>query len=144
MRELAVISAEGGTGKTTLVLVDGPAGIGSAMIASIHGASQVLIVTEPTLSGAHDMGLVLKLTRHFGVPAAVCVNKWDLNEDMATRIESEAHQAGAAIAGRIRYDGAVTGAQSQGKTVVELPATPAEQDIQELWARIRRKNGAAK
>ena len=122
--------------KTDLILVDGPPGVGCAVIASVSGASLVLVVTEPTLSGAHDMARVLELTRHFNIPAAVCVNKWDLNEDMTERIESDARQAGATIAGRVRYDRAVTDAQIQGKAVVELHDTPAGEDIRAVWEKI--------
>ncbi len=64
------------------------------MIASLTGASLVLVVTEPTVSGEHDLGRVLELTRHFQVPTAVCVNKWDLNPEMAEVIEDRAVAAG--------------------------------------------------
>ena len=83
------------------------------MIASVTGATLVLAVTEPTVSGEHDLERVLSLTRHFNIPAAVCVNKWDLNAEMTERIEDKARRAGARIAGRIRYDRAVTLAQMQ-------------------------------
>ncbi len=119
--------------KSELILVDGPPGVGCAVIASVSGASMVLVVTEPTLSGAHDMARVLELTRHFGIPTAVCVNKWDLNVDMAERIEGEARRADARVAGRIRYDQSVTKAQIQGKAAVELPESAAGQDIRSLW-----------
>jgi MinD superfamily P-loop ATPase len=134
VREVARTLAE--ERKTDLVLVDGPPGVGCAVIASVSGASLVLVVTEPTLSGAHDMARVLELTRHFNIPAAVCVNKWDLNADMAERIESDARQAGATIAGRVRYDRAVTEAQIQGKAVVELHDTPAGDDVRAVWEKI--------
>ena len=116
-----------------LILVDGPPGVGCAVIASVSGASQVLVVTEPTLSGAHDMARVLELTRHFSVPAAVCVNKWDLNPDMTERIEAEARRAGAVVAGRVRYDPSVTQAQIQERSVVEGEETPAAADIRSVW-----------
>lgn len=96
-----------------LIIVDGPPGIGCPVIASVTGASQVLVVTEPTVSGEHDLERVLGLTRHFQIPAAVCVNKWDINPDMTERIEENAAGLGARIAGRIRYDNAVTQAQIQ-------------------------------
>jgi MinD superfamily P-loop ATPase len=82
------------------------------------------------------MARVLELTRHFNIPAAVCVNKWDLNAEMAERIESEACKVGATIAGRVRYDRAVTDAQIQGKAVVELHNTPAGEDIRAVWENI--------
>ncbi len=119
--------------KSSLILVDGPPGVGCAVIASVSGASLVLVVTEPTLSGAHDLARVLDLTRHFGIPAAICVNKWDLNADMTTQIEAEARGKGARLAGRVRYDRAVTDAQIRGKAVVEIPDTMAGADICSVW-----------
>lgn len=120
-----------------LILVDGPPGVGCAVIASVTGASQVLVVTEPTLSGAHDMARVLELTRHFTIPTAVCVNKWDLNAELTEQIESEARQTGATIAGRVRYDRAVTAAQLQRLAVVETEASPLVQDIRAVWENLR-------
>jgi MinD superfamily P-loop ATPase len=134
VREVARALAE--ERKTDIVLVDGPPGVGCAVIASVSGASLVLVVAEPTLSGAHDMARVLELTRHFHIPAAVCVNKWDLNKEMTERIESEARQAGASIAGRIRYDGAVTAAQLRNRAVVETEAGPIGQDIRAVWEEV--------
>lgn len=115
-----------------LVLVDGPPGIGCPVIASMTGASQALVVSEPTVSGEHDLERVLKLARHFDIPAAVCVNKWDLNPEMTDRIETLAVRSGARIAGRIRYDRAVTLAQIQEKAVVEIDA-PSAGDIRLVW-----------
>lgn len=116
-----------------LVIVDGPPGIGCPVIASLSGAAQVLVVTEPTVSGEHDLARVLKLAAHFGIPAAICVNKWDLNPEMTERIEKQARAVGATVAGRIRYDRAVTQAQIQERAVVETDALCAE-DIRTLWA----------
>jgi MinD superfamily P-loop ATPase len=119
--------------KADLILIDGPPGIGCAVIASVSGASQVLVVTEPTLSGAHDMQRVLELTRHFHIPTAVCVNKWDLNAEMTERIEAEARQVGAIIAGRVRYGRAVTDAQLQGRAVVEIDSGAVGYDVRAVW-----------
>ncbi|MBU0717227.1 MAG: ATP-binding protein, partial [Planctomycetes bacterium] len=114
------------------ILIDGPPGIGCPVIASLTGASLALVVTEPTLSGEHDLERVLGLTRHFNMPAAVCVNKWDLNPSMAERIERKANAAGAAIAGRVRYDMEVTTAQIQAQATVEREGGAAD-DIRRLW-----------
>ena len=116
-----------------LILVDGSPGIGCPVIASITGASRVLAVTEPTLSGEHDLERVLHLARHFGIPATVCVNKWDLNGAIAQRIEGRAGSAGAAILPRVPYDSAITDAQRQKMTVVEFGDTPAAQAIRQGW-----------
>ncbi|MDD2600828.1 MAG: ATP-binding protein [Kiritimatiellae bacterium] len=116
----------------SLVIVDGPPGIGCPVIASLTGAAQVLVVTEPTVSGEHDLRRVLKLTKHFDIPAYVCVNKWDLNTTMTQQIEKISGELGAKIAGHIRYDSGVTMAQVQGKAVVETD-TPSAADIKALW-----------
>jgi MinD superfamily P-loop ATPase len=118
-----------------MVIVDGPPGIGCPVIASLTGASQILVVTEPTVSGEHDLERVLSLARHFQIPAAICVNKFDINEEMTKRIEDRAVSAGATIAGRIRYDASVTRAPIQKKAVVELD-TPGAADMKQLWKNI--------
>jgi len=116
----------------SLVIVDGPPGIGCPVIASVTGATLVLVVTEPTVSGEHDLERVLSLTRHFSIPTAVCVNKWDLNPEMTERIENNARRGDARVVGRIRYDRAVTLAQMQERAVVEIEA-PAAEDIRQTW-----------
>lgn len=123
-----------------MVIVDGPPGIGCPVIASLTGASQILVVTEPTVSGEHDLERVLSLARHFQIPAAICVNKFDINEEMTKRIEDRAVSAGATIAGRIRYDASVTRAQIQKKAVVELD-TPGADDMKQLWKNLNLAEG---
>jgi len=116
-----------------LVLIDGSPGIGCPVIASVTGADLVLIITEPTLSGEHDLERVADLAGHFGIPAMVCVNKWDLNGDITSRIESRAQERGLQFAGRVRYDRAVTEAQIQKKTVVEYQQNGCAEDVRRLW-----------
>ncbi len=120
----------------SLIIVDGPPGIGCPVIASVSGASLLLAVAEPTVSGGHDLQRVLSLAEHFKVPAVLCVNKWDLNPAMAARIEEQGRLAGARLAGRIRYDGAVTRAMLEGRAVVETQAEAAE-DIRRIWECVR-------
>jgi len=124
------IAAEQGRG---LVLVDGPPGVGCPVIASLTGASAVLVVTEPTLSGEHDLRRVLELARHFGIPAAVCVNKWDVNPRMADRIERVAAEADAAPAGRVPYDRAFTEALLQGQALVEHQKDGPARAVRSVW-----------
>jgi len=124
----------------SLIIVDGPPGIGCPVIASLGGATQVLVVTEPTVSGEHDLERVLALARHFGVPAAVCVNKWDLNPAMTERIEKHAIESGARLAGRIRYDPGVTRAQIRELAVVETD-TDSARDIRQVWENLTPSGG---
>jgi MinD superfamily P-loop ATPase len=116
-----------------LVLIDGSPGIGCPVIASVAGVDFALIVTEPTLSGLHDLRRVAELTAHFGIATCLCVNKWDLNEAVAAQIEAEAAARGFPAVGRVRYDRAVTDAQVRGRTVVEHAENGAAADIRELW-----------
>jgi len=122
------------------VLVDGPPGIGCPVIAAITGASFVVVVTEPTRSGQHDFERVVGVARHFGVPTAVCVNKWDLNPELADAIEEQARLLGLDVLGRVRYDEAVTKAQVQGRAVVEVDHSPAADDIRTVWEQVCQLN----
>jgi len=133
VREMARLLAEQESRK--LIIIDGPPGIGCATIAAMTGASLALAVTEPTVSGEHDLERILSLARHFGIPVSVCVNKWDLNPEMTERIENKAVQAGARIVGRIRYDRAMTYAQMQAQAAVEANAACAA-DIRQVWRQL--------
>jgi MinD superfamily P-loop ATPase len=120
-----------------LVLIDGSPGIGCPVIASITGADLILVVTEPTLSGLHDLERVTDLALHFGIPAMVCINKWDLNPGMADDIEARVLDRGVGLAGRIRYDRGVTEAQVQRKTAVETRHDGSAADIRNVWDKVR-------
>ena len=120
----------------SLIIIDGSPGIGCPVIASITGADMVLVVTEPTPSGLHDMERVADLIHHFGIPAAVCINKWDLNAEMSSLIEERVQKRKMALAGRVRYDRAVTKAQVEGKTAVEYCQEGSASDIRQVWKRL--------
>jgi len=119
--------------KCDLIIIDGSPGIGCPVIASITGASLLLVVTEPTVSGMHDLNRVADLAKHFGVPGLVCVNKWDLNPEVTAAIEAEAVNRALAIAGRVRYDRSVTEAQIHRQSVVEYQADGCAEDVRALW-----------
>lgn len=119
-----------------LIITDGPPGIGCPVIAAITGAGLVLLVAEPTLSGLHDMKRVADLAQHFGVSAALCVNKADINPDLTRQLEDEADRRGISVLGRIHYDPEVTRAQVLGISVAEHGDGPAAKDIQSLWGRL--------
>ena len=102
-----------------LLITDGPPGIGCPVIASVGGATAVLIVAEPTVSGMHDMERVADLAGHFHVPVLVCVNKYDLNLDQAAAIEKTARGRNMTFVGRIPFDPAFIQSMVQGKTIIE-------------------------
>ena len=119
--------------KKELILGDGPPGTGCPVIASISGADLVLIVTEPTVSGVHDMQRVLDLTRHFGIPTLIVINKADLNREQAERIETISKDMGSRVIARIPFDRNVNDALMAGKTVIEYGKGPAFEAMVSLW-----------
>ncbi len=115
------------------VMVDGSPGIGCPVIASITGCDLVMAVTEPTLSGRHDLERVADLTAHFGIPLIVAVNKFDLNEAVAREIEEWCAEKKIAVAGRIPYCADFTAAMIACRSVVEYCDRAASSAIRELW-----------
>lgn len=116
-----------------LLVVDGSPGIGCPVIASVAGTDLVLGVTEPTLSGQHDLERLVGLAAHFRIPIAVCINKVDLNPDVASAIERWCQARGIWIVGRIPYDPVFNRAQAQRKSVVEVGNGPAAKALREVW-----------
>ena len=116
-----------------LVISDGPPGIGCPVISSLSGASLALLVTEPTLSGIHDLERVLGVCHHFGVQALVCVNKYDINEDNTHQIEGYCLSQGVEVAARIPFDNVVTEAMIHGVPVVEYNRNGVSHQIEALW-----------
>ena len=122
--------------KKDLIIIDGSPGIGCPVIASITGADIVLIVTEPTLSGKHDLDRVAELATGFKIPTLVAINKFDLNPDMATQIEEDARKQNIKVIGKIRYDKAFTKAQIMKCSVVEYTGGAVTEDIKALWRNV--------
>jgi len=123
--------------KRELLLTDGPPGVGCPVIASLGGATALLIITEPTVSGSHDMARVAQLAAHFKVPAMVCINKYDLNTDMTGQIEVHAAENGLPVMGKIPFEPAFVEAMVQGQTILEFsPEAPASGVIREIWQKI--------
>ena len=118
----------------TLTINDGPPGIGCAVISALSGANLACIVTEPSVSGIHDMERVLSVCRHFTIPTLVCVNKYDVNEEGTRQIEQYCNEQDIPVIARIPFDTKVTEAQVQGVPIVEY--TDDEQlvgPIKEAW-----------
>jgi len=115
------------------IISDGPPGIGCPVISSLSGASLAILVTEPTLSGIHDLKRVLGVCRHFGIPAAVCINKCDLNEENSRQIKEYCLSEGIEVASRIPFDNIVTEALVHGVPVVEYSQGRVTREIEKLW-----------
>ena len=118
------------------ILSDGPPGIGCPVISSLSGANLVLAVTEPTLSGMHDLDRVLGVCQHFGVPALVCINKYDINEENTSNIEKFCEAMGVEVISKLPFDNVVTEALVKGLPVVEYCEDGITREIENLWKRL--------
>ncbi|MGD9110273.1 MAG: ATP-binding protein [Phycisphaerales bacterium] len=127
-----------------LLIVDGSPGIGCPVIASITGADIVLIVTEPTLSGEHDLLRVAKLTEHFKIPAAVCINKCDINSKVAGTIAEKAKRSNLPVLGQIPYDNQFTQAQIEAKSIIEFSNGSVKEAVESVWQKTLQIVGAGK
>lgn len=127
-----------------LLIVDGPPGIGCPVISANAGADLALLVTEPTVSGVHDLERILGTVNHFRVPALVLINKADVNPAHAARIEAYCRAEGIALVGKLPYDTVVTEAMVQGQPVtVYQPEGGMARALREVWAQVQKHlNGA--
>ena len=125
--------------KKNLVIIDGPPGIGCPVIASMGGADLVLIVTEPTLSGLHDLKRILDVAKHFNIAAMVCINKCDINQENTRSIESYCEEKGIPIAGEIPYNPAVTAAMVNVLSVAEYPCGEVTEEVKRIWRKVEER-----
>ncbi|MFH1689188.1 MAG: ATP-binding protein [Candidatus Eisenbacteria bacterium] len=125
----------------SLSLIDGSPGIGCPVIASLTGADLALLVTEPTVSGLHDLKRVAGVAKKLGVPVTVSINKHDINPDATASIEKWCADSDIPMAGRIPYDDEVTEAQVNGLSVVEHSEGLAATAITQLWSTVSKTLG---
>jgi MinD superfamily P-loop ATPase len=119
-----------------LIINDGPPGIGCPVIAAITGVDLVLVVTEPTLSGIHDMQRVEALCQHFRVPALACINKCDINPDNTRAIRGYCDQQGVPIIGEIPFEPVVNRALVARKSVVDVDCGAVTDIVEQMWGEI--------
>ncbi len=117
-----------------LTIIDGSPGIGCAVIASITGSNAVLVVTEPTKSGLEDLKRVVQLCKHFGVFTMVCVNKFDINEEVTKEIENFIYENQIVLVGKIPYDDMVMKSINQLKPITFYKDSIAEKAIEAMWS----------
>lgn len=119
-----------------LILIDGPPGIGCPVTASLTGVNLVLAITEPTLSGIHDLERILKLSDHFKIPSLVCVNKFDINLENTHQIASYCENNGSKIIGKIPYEPKVVEALINKKTVMDYPCNRVQGIVLKMWEEV--------
>jgi len=116
------------------IILDGPPGIGCPVISTITGADKVVIVTEPTISGLHDMQRALDTVTKFSLKAYVIINKYDLNSSMSYKIEKWCKENGITLAGKLAFDTDIVEAMVQGKSITEFnPDLKISLEIKNIW-----------
>jgi len=115
------------------LIVDGSPGIGCPVIASLSGVDAAMIVTEPTVSGIHDLERILFVCQHFGVPAKVCINRFDLGQKQSEMIEEYCEKEEIPLVGKIPFDRAFVEAMVRGISVMEYNDGALARKVEEVW-----------
>ncbi|OPY19925.1 MAG: Heterodisulfide reductase subunit A-like protein [Methanomethylovorans sp. PtaU1.Bin073] len=119
-----------------LIIIDGPPGIGCSVIASISGVDLVFIVTEPSISGMHDLDRVLEVTTHFEIKTVVCINKYDINEQKTALIEEYCRNKGVEVIGKLPLSDIPMKAMLKRKTVIEYEDNSFARTVIDMWHKI--------
>ncbi len=120
-----------------LILIDGPPGIGCPVISSITGVDLLLIVTEPSLTGLHDLKRLLKLAQGFKLPSVVIINKCDLNSDLCSQVEAFCKDQGIPIIASIPFEKELVSIAHEKDVVFQTKAFNIIKDSQkELISRL--------
>jgi len=120
------------------IVVDGSPGIGCPVISSLSGSNLVVLVTEPTLSGLHDLKRVYELVKKFGLKSVCIINKADLNAEISQKIKDFLIENEIKLLAEIPYDETFTKAMIAGKTIVELPENNIGKIIEKSWKTIKK------
>jgi len=119
------------------VLVDGSPGIGCPVVSSLSGADFVVLVTEPTVSGIHDLKRVYELVRKFNIPAGCIINKADINADMTEQITAYLQEQNIALLATLPYDEDFTRAMVAERTIVEYGDGTLKAALTAAWHKVR-------
>jgi len=120
-----------------LILSDGAPGIGCPVISSLSQASLVLLVTEPTPSGLHDLERVAELCRTFRIPSTVLINKADLSPEYQAAIHAFCQAREIPVVGHLPHDPAITEAMVRGQAVTEGPDTLFGVQVRQIWSKLQ-------
>lgn len=119
------------------VVVDGSPGIGCPVVSSLSGANFAVLVTEPTVSGLHDLQRVYQLVKKFEIKAGCIINKADLNPQMCQKIETFLETEGIVHISNLPYDEVFTKAMTLGQTIVEYGDTNLKKIMTDSWQKIK-------
>jgi MinD superfamily P-loop ATPase len=101
----------------TLTIIDAPPGTSCPVIASMKGSDFVLLVTEPTPFGLHDLKLAVGAVKILGIPCGLVINRADIGDD---RVKKYAAEEGLVILMEIDFDRRIAEAYSKGDMLVDV------------------------
>jgi len=120
----------------SLQIIDGPPGIGCPVTATLTGIDLSIIVTEPTLSGIHDLERIIELSQHFDVPVKIIINKCDINAKNTKAIENYAQKKQISVIGKIPYCPDIIKSLVSHKIFIEqYPKHSISQTIKSIWGK---------
>lgn len=118
------------------VIIDGPPGIGCPVIASLANVDLAIIVTEPTLSGIHDMKRITDVAQHFGIKTKVVINKYDINLENTEAIIKICRERNVEVLARISFSKDVNKALVNCVPIVEYCKGRITEEIIDLWGKM--------
>ena len=98
-------------------VIDSPPGTSCPMIAAVHDADYVLLVTEPTPFGLNDLILAVETVRDMKISFSVAINRFDVGDD---RVEKYCEKEGIEISLKIPDSRKVAVAYSKGISLDEV------------------------
>ncbi len=119
------------------ILVDGSPGVGCPVVSSLSGANFVVLVTEPTVSGLHDLKRVHELVKKFNIRAGCIINKSDLNHRVCEEIEDFLKKENIVLISRLPYDETFTKAMTEGQTIVEYKKNGITATLKKSWKKVK-------
>ncbi|MCD4729754.1 MAG: ATP-binding protein [Bacteroidales bacterium] len=119
------------------VIVDGSPGLGCPVVSSLSGASFVVLVTEPSVSGLHDLKRVYELVHKFKIRAGCIINKSDINQKVTADIEKFLKKEDIVHIANLPYNEDFTKAMTNGQTIVEYSNGRLKELITDSWNKIK-------
>jgi MinD superfamily P-loop ATPase len=124
-------------GGHSLLLMDGPPGIACTATASLVDTDLAVVVTEPSLSGMHDMVRIVQLAQQLRVPVAAIINKADINPGNAAEITAFCAANDIPVVARLPFDDVVVKANAAQAPLVEYDQGPVSQGLREAWEQVQ-------
>ncbi|MCD4774308.1 MAG: ATP-binding protein, partial [Bacteroidales bacterium] len=123
--------------KKDFIVVDGSPGIGCPVVSSLSGANFVVLVTEPSVSGLHDLKRVYELVKKFKIKAGCIINKFDINKKVTEEIVEFLDKENIVHLTNLPYNENFTKAMTIGQTIVEYDKNELSELVASSWEKVK-------